>query len=137
MISKMSPIYHLSKMRATIVVWTLTFCFKHYHWILLSLMSLSVTPNSHLFSILGPDHSGTALIMLLHHIKIFNVSTLLNQVHILQISFRVPKIWIPATQYHHHQEPVLFLVDAFKILYGDPCPLLQSIWFGTDPFFFG
>lgn len=77
--------------RATILVYTLIFFFRHYHRLLLSLISFSVTPNSYLFSLLEQDHSGTALITLLLCMKMFNGPLLLNQVHILQIGSEPPK----------------------------------------------
>lgn len=125
-----------SNTRDTILVWTLTFYFRHYHWILLSLRSLSVTPNSYLFFILKPDHSRTALITVLLPIKMFNGSTLLNQEHILQlVSEPPPQCSLKGTLViFPTQNPVLFLIGVFNILYMDPCHLPDaSGWLALIP----
>lgn len=114
-----------SNTRATILVWTLTFYFRRYHWILWSLRSLSVTPNSYLFFILKPDHSRAALITVLLHIKMLNGSTLLSQEHILRLVSEPPPQWSLEGTFviFPTQNPVLFLVGVFNILYMDTCHL--------------
>lgn len=74
--------------------------------------------------------------MVLLHIKMFNGSTLLSQEHILQLVSEPPPQWsLEGTLViFPTQNPVLFLVGVFNILYMDPCHLPNAYgWLALFP----